>query len=441
MLSLHPQPVQSLVLQDIVEITITKDPELGLGMSMSAIYEEADSDMRLVVNELLYHEDGSPGPALQAGVQVGDEICSLEGKEVSSFETFKRGVIGLDTVTMEFARGTPDSAKLKDDREVYPEIVLLHIRRHTAAVPLGAKLSEVYGNGHTDLISSKEASFVVVKDVWNGPFFKGGLAVDDVILNVQNHFIENLKAMRQLIEGAREFDLIVKRMSVSDGGKGHRENKTYKCEVDIDGQLGMGLNLKEIQSGLGNTVSKTFIYVKELKEYPDGSAGPALVAGVRQHDLILKINNEPVHRIHDVRDVIRGHQTASLVIRRMVREYSSNHPHHPVHHRGANEVTVLIELNADEPMGLSISEAYGAAASEPFLVVQNVRRGSAADLAGVQYHDIIWQAAGEAVCHLDQMKSYIDGLSEFELVLRRHDFENSIGLGESNFDSSNAKII
>jgi len=162
---------------------------------------------------------------------------------------------------------------------------------------------------------------------------------------------------------------------------------------------------------------------------------------VQQHDLILKINNEPVHRIRDAKDAIRGRRTASMVIRRMVREYSSHHPYHPDHHRSANEITVLIQLNGDDPMGMSVSEAYGAASSEPFLVVQSVRSGSAADLAGVQYHDIIWKAAGEDVYQLDEMKQCIDGLSEFQLVLRRHEFENHIGIGASNFDLSNAKII
>jgi len=164
-----------------------------------------------------------------------------------------------------------------------------------------------------------------------------------------------------------------------------------------------------------------------------------LLAGVRQHDLVLQINDVAVHHISDAKNAIRGQQTAFLVIRRMVREYSSHHPYHPKHHHGAEEVTVLVEREDDEYMGLSMTEAYGAESDRPFLVVQNVRPGGAADRAGIEYHDIIWQAAGQDVFHLDEMRQCLDGLNEFELLLRRHDFENCIGIGASSFDSRNSQ--
>ena len=434
----YPQPVNALVLQDIAEITIVKDPELGLGMSMSTT-NDAEREQCLVVNELRYHADGSPGPAMQAGVQVGDEVLTLEGDPVDSFDDFRRRVRRLNKVTIEFGRGPTDSLAI-EERDVYPEIVMLHIRRNTPDVSLGAKLAEVHGHGHTDSHDSTGASFVVVKDIWGGPFFKGGLAIDDVIITVEKHHVESLKELGSLIQGKREFDVVVKRMS-SSGSEGHRESKTYKCDITIDGKLGMGLHLKEIQSGLGNTASNTFLYVKEIKEFPDGSAGPALVAGVRQHDLLIEINGVPVHTIRDAKNALHGKHTASVVLRRMIREYSAHHPFHPNHHHGAEQVTAIIERGNNESMGVSISEAYGTASPHPFLVIQNVRRGGAADRAGVQYHDIIWKVAGLDVYHLDEMREFIDGLTEFKLVLRRHDFENTLGIGESNFDSKNSQSM
>ena len=429
--------MQSLLLQDIKEITIVKDPKLGLGMSISTSYDPSKNEC-LVVNQLRYHDDGSPGPAAQAGMQVGDEVMTVDGEPIESFEDFKRRVRGLNSVTIEVGRGPTESIELEDN-DAYPEILLLHIRRDTPTVPLSAKVSQVHGHGHTDFHDSKDVSFLVVKDVWGGPFYKAGVAIDDVILTVRNHHVESLKQVGELIEGRCEFDVVVKRMTASEDGSGHRRSKTHTCNVNIDGKLGLGLNLKEIQSGLGNRASKTFLYVKEVKQYPDGSPGPALVAGVRQHDLVLEINGAPVHCIRDAKNAIRGQQTASLVIRRMVREYSPHHPHHPNHHHGAEQVTVLIARKEGESMGLSVTEAYGAASTQPFLVVQNVRSGGAADRAGIQYHDIIWKAAGEDVCHLDEMRQFTEGLNQFELAVRRHDFENCIGIGSSGFDSRHSQ--
>ena len=95
--------MQSLLLQDIKEITIVKDPKLGLGMSISTSYDPSKNEC-LVVNQLRYHDDGSPGPAAQEGVQVGDEVLTVEGQSLESFEDFKSRVGGLNGVTIEVGR-------------------------------------------------------------------------------------------------------------------------------------------------------------------------------------------------------------------------------------------------------------------------------------------------------------------------------------------------
>ena len=97
------QPVQSLLPQDIKKVTIFKDPELGLGMIVSTRCDPSNNKC-LVVTQLRYHDDGSPGPAAQEGVQVGDEVLTVEGQSLESFEDFKSRVGGLNGVTIEVGR-------------------------------------------------------------------------------------------------------------------------------------------------------------------------------------------------------------------------------------------------------------------------------------------------------------------------------------------------
>merc|ERR1712087_702597 len=108
-----------------------------------------------------------------------------------------------------------------------------------------------------------------------------------------DHHTQSLRDVAKLVGSKVDFELVIKRLARSTG-KGHRETKTYTCTIKIDEKLGLGLKLAEIQSGLGNRASKTFLYVKGLTESKDGSAGPALKAGVRQHDLIIEVNGVKV---------------------------------------------------------------------------------------------------------------------------------------------------
>merc|ERR1711988_162090 len=156
----------------------------------------------------------------------------------------------------------------------------------------------------------------------------------------------------------------VKRMTPSENAKGRRENKTYTFDVNVSDELDLGLNLKGIKSGLGEKSSDSFLYVKDLREYPNGDPGPGLVAGVRPYDLLLRINGVEIDAISDVKRAIKGKKTVQCEVRRMIRQLTVGRHRKlslddPLSDSGVHEETLVVTRTGGESLGLSLSEAYG----------------------------------------------------------------------------------
>ena len=280
---------------------------------------------------------------------------------------------------------------------------MLRVKRASSATKMGAKLATVTG---------EMGSFVLVEDLFDGPLDESGLMIEDILLTVDDHSVQTLAQFNSIVEGKTEMDIVVKRMSQRQGGEGRRENKLYTINITISDQLGLGLNLKQIESGFENDSSNTFLYVKELLEYPGGDPGPGLTAGVRHFDLVLKINDMTVHTLADAKRAIEGQKTAKCEVRRMIR-------YHPTQHAEAHEIDIVVTRAAGESLGLALSETYGADSTGPFLVVNKVRGGGAGERADIRVHDIVCRAQGQDIHHLDDLKKLIGGLEKFELTLRR----------------------
>ena len=197
------------------------------------------------------------------------------------------------------------------------------------------------------------------------------------------------------------------------GGEGRRENKLYTINITISNELGLGLNLKQIESGFENDSSNTFLYVKELREYSDFSPGPGLTAGVRQYDLVLKINDMTVHTLADAKRAIEGQETAKCEVRRMIR-------YRPKRHGEAHEIDITVTRAAGESLGLSLLDTYGADSADPFLVVTKVRSAGPGERADIKVQDIVRRAQGQDIYNLDDLKRLIGDLEKFELTIRRY---------------------
>ena len=286
---------------------------------------------------------------------------------------------------------------------------MLDVRRASPETSMGAQVIE------THVPSS--GSCVLVQDVGTGPLYQSGLIAGDILLTVDNFNVETLEHFKSIVQGKTDMQFVVKRMSQkSQDGKGRRENKMHTCNITISDELGLGLQLKEVKSGTEE--SKTFLYVKELREYPNGDPGPGLVAGVRQYDLVLRINDVAIHTIADAQRAIQGQQTAKCEVRRMIHQFSS-HPSHAGQQGDTEEVILTVAVAPDESLGLSLTEAYRAKSVDPVLVVTNVRGGSAAERAGIRARDIVCKVEGKDISTLDDLKDNIRGAAKFELTIRR----------------------
>merc|ERR1719174_2511407 len=68
----------------LLEVELFRDRHVGLGMSMtSTTYGHHDEYTCLAVNALRDRPDGSPGPAHEAGVLVGDLVLTANGYAVA----------------------------------------------------------------------------------------------------------------------------------------------------------------------------------------------------------------------------------------------------------------------------------------------------------------------------------------------------------------------
>ena len=185
-----------------------------------------------------------------------------------------------------------------------------------------------------------------------------------------------------------------------------------------------GLNLKGIKSGLGEKSSESFLYVKDLREYPNGDPGPGLVAGVRPYDLLLRINGVEIDAISDVKRAIEGKKTVQCEVRRMIRQLTVGRHRKlslddPLSDSGVHEETLVVTRTGGESLGLSLSEAYGGGSDTPVLIVTKVRIGSLGERVGIRARDIIWRIQQKPVLHLHDLKELIAGLDKFEITVRR----------------------
>ena len=288
----------------------------------------------------------------------------------------------------------------EEEERHYPEVVQLRVTLSSPSTDLGVVI-EVYDDDR-----------VVAIEVEDGPLYRSGLMANDVFLTVDNYNIHTPEQYYHAIENKTDMVFVVKRMSRSRG-EGRRENKIHTFEITPSHQLGLGLTLKGVKSGHQHKLSESFLYVNELREYPNGDAGPGLVAGLRQYDLILKMNDMEIHSIADVQKAMAGEETVECKVRRMIHHFTAYDEN-----ESADEI-VIINRSPGESLGLSLSESYDHDSVEPFLVVTKVREGGAGYRAGVELRDVIVKIDGKDVHNLDDLKKMISKLDTFKFTVRR----------------------
>ena len=289
------------------------------------------------------------------------------------------------------------------EEQHYPEVVKLRVTRDSPLTPLGIQI-KVFNNDN--------GTRVVASGVQDGPMYRSGLNENDIFLTVDNLNIHTSDHLFSAIKDKTDMEVVVKRMSRSRG-EGRRENKIHTFDITLSRELGLGLNLKMIRSDYENEKAHTFLYVSELREYSNGNPGPGLIAGIRQYDLILKMNGVDIHTVAQVREVIEGEETVQCQVRRMIHQFKAYDENE------SSDEIVIIERAAGEPLGMSLSESYDGESVDPFLIVTKVRDGGAGFRAGVEIHDIIVQIGGEDVNDLDDLKARIAGAERIELTVRR----------------------
>ena len=370
----------------------------------------------LSVDTLRSRPDGSPGPAEEAGVKIADVLVTANGYAITDFASLTRAIGDSKYVTIELERKpTTDEDHSYDGH--YPEIVLLHVRRDSPTEKLCAKLAEVHEHGHSSYYGEEEESHVAVQRVLAGPLELAGLNVGDVLLAIDNYNVTTMNQFHSLVHGKTDMEFVVKRMTQGRDGTGRRENKTYTFDIPISDELDLGLNLKEIKSGLGEKSSNTFLYVKDFREYRNGNPGPGLRAGVQQYDLILKMNGMEVYTVADAKRAIEGEESVECEVRRMVHEFGANHD---IKQDALNEEIVVVTRAPGESLGLSLGEAYSAEFIDPFLVVTKVRSGSPGERSGIKVRDVIWQVEEQDVLHVCDIKKIIGDLEKFRITVCRN---------------------
>ena len=288
----------------------------------------------------------------------------------------------------------------------------LRVTLDEPSTDLGIEIEVFENDGGTRIVASQ---------VFDGPLYQSGLMENDVFLTVDHLNIHTPEDLYSAIQNKTDMEFVVKRMARSRG-QGRRENKIYTFHINISRELGLGLNLKMITSDFENEKANTFLYVSELREYPNGEPGPGLVAGVRPYDLLLKMNGVEIHTIADVKGAIQGKETVQCEVRRMIRHLNEERARKmtsPKHKRLYEEITVLMTRTGGESLGLSLSEAYCGGSDNPFVIVTNVRSGSVAERVGIKVRDIIWQVQQKPVLHIHDLKGIITGLDKFEITVRR----------------------
>jgi len=309
----------------------------------------------------------------------------------------------------------------------YPEVVLLHVLRSVdpemGDAALGINLSEIHGHNHHR--DGHGHSFVVVKDLTEGPCIRAGFKEGDVILTLQDNHIHCIEDFVKNESGQSEFDVVVKRMARLDQPKAYRQYKVEKKIIKIDPTIGLGINLHEIQSGLGTQASEIFLLVMGFKEPGDGTVSPGLAGGLRQFDLILQADGQKVNHVQDILNIMAGNDEVELTVRRMVREYGTDHPYNPDRHKNdTKEYTVPIHRPEGSSFGVTFAEAYKIGTNEPFVVVQSLRPEGLAAKANMAEHDVIWKVDDVEVFSIGQIKDCVSGKSDLEFIIRRYDFSN-----------------
>ena len=404
-------------LQPVVKVELAMERGVGLGMNMVASTHGPKNDQKcLAVNALRDRADGSPGPAEKAGVKIGDLLVTVNGFVITDFASLKRAVGNSKIVTLQLER----QVQFEDQHNYdgyYPEIVLLQVTRASPKEKMGAALSEVHEHGHSSYYDDDEETHVVVKNVSVGPLQRAGLKAHDVFLSINDHNVATLKQVSSLTEGKTDIEFVVKRMTPSQNVEGRRENKTYTFDINVSDELDLGLNLKAIKSGLGDKSSDSYLYVKDFREYPNGDPGPGLIAGVRQYDLLLKLNGMEIYTVADVRRAIEGEETVQCEVRRMIHQFGASHDKQQ---SASNEAIVVVTRAPGESLGLSLVEAYGPEFIDPFLVVTKVRSGGPGERSGIKVRDIIWQVEEQDIFQVGDIKDIISGLEKFKITIRRN---------------------
>ena len=317
-------------LQPLIEVEIERDYRLGLGMGTKESTRGHNNDQRcLIVDGFRSRANGSPGPAEEAGVEIGDILVTANGYAITDFASLKRvteNSIHVTFVLQRKARVKKQPERCHDDGD-YPEIVLLNVIRASPTEKMGAKLAEVHEEGCSSDSSDEDGeSYIAVKSIWAGPLLRGGLNPDDVLLAIDGYDVTTLKEFKSLVHGKTNMHLVVKRIPQSRNGKGRRDNNFYTFDIAISDKLGLGLNLAGIKSGLEETSSGTFLYVKNLLKHRNGDPGPGILAGVRPYDVLLKINGMKIHSIADAKRAIEGQNTAKCQVRRMTHSRTQHIP-------------------------------------------------------------------------------------------------------------------
>lgn len=276
--------------------------------------EQLTNTVGYVAKTITLNEDAEvPGPAFEAGIQVGDKILAVDGIAMKGFQDVQQYLVtgtGRSEVGDPQAIFTVDRGGQVKDITVKPKLIEIN----------GVSKERMRYTG-----ISPEQSLVISEVVKNSPAQLAGLKKGDILLSANGTELYSLKMLSDIIEVApnHEITLVVKR-------DGELIEKILQGE-EVPYTKPMGL--LTIINGENQTASIKFlpIYSSEEKEkladpntqsslvVYDLIKGQKLFKEIELGDVLISINNEPMVSLSDFLKLEKTDspkETMSLVLKR-----------------------------------------------------------------------------------------------------------------------------
>jgi hypothetical protein len=352
----------------------------GLGMSFAERQLEDDLrgyDGRKIVEVSGFRtgedDDGIEvmSPGLAAGLKVGDRVLQIDGHEIfGGVKEFSLEVgqakyleeveLLVERVTRRRARTAKSDKKAGEaqgalfaDEEAgqlppvtadgnllgmdgwEPELTTVEVAGASNAEPVGLNLSEVFGSGNEGYGVDK--AYLTVNSVRPGSLGdRAGIRAHDTIVAVNGNLVFSTA---EFVAGVRDNArgdggpprVLLHRVRRDDGPRPSLAQQQYNVQLRLDpermGGLGIGARLIEVGAMMWrpdvpeSRHASTFVMVNKLIGYADGSgrAGPAESAGLRQFDLVVRVDGDEVYTIVQLVTALKEKKSATLTIRRAAR--------------------------------------------------------------------------------------------------------------------------